>query len=734
MKKIIYLLLILFTFVLVSCDDTATPDIETPDVETPGVTIPVETPTPDVSGVKFNSETFDYDGLPHSIYCVNVPGGVTVKYEGNEVVEVGVYEVVATLYDGDSKIVELKATITILETKLTTPVLSIDSFGVVSWDSVANATHYNYIINDGDVLSTTSLTISINDGESVSVQAANSDKVSEWSYSVCKMDTSDIYEQFKEKLYVKFHNTNLASLTVMTGDKVNRPVDPVKENYEFDNWYKDPFYSEVFDFDTKITHDTVIYANFIPSSLISDTYYWVKGSPLITADVMSSGTNSDWHYIPLKANENNTSFKEFCTTITISGATSTNPAAFIVMDGFSNDSGRTYWKNGDSDFFIYDDGVYNIYFSVEYEYSSKIHVYIEAATNSVSDPEYKVRQNELTTPVVNVNSETNVASWHSVKGATSYEVIVNNGEVITTKYLKVELPKGSFVTVRAISETSVSNWSIPKSNINVIIVGGDTENLCSVYFMGYDAYQVEINETVNNPLDPTLDGYTFGGWYTDINYIEKATFPYTINKNTVFYPKWDYEGDYTSKIYYNLVDEAGNVISGLTWNLDNFTYDEYQTESVSLSFGVTYYIESVSDSSVKYGPYTVKENGKYTIYFSEDYLWNNNSNVYIASNMRRIYFSDSKGWTDTIYAYVWGTGGNNGWPGVEMNYLENNEMGEEVYYIDLDLELYQNIIFSHGTNKVVVTQTVDIVLSDSVNGYYVTNKIDGKYEVGTYSR
>ena len=46
------------------------------------------------------------------------------------------------------------------------------------------------------------------------------------------------------------------------------------------------------------------------------------------------------------------------------------------------------------------------------------------------------------------------------------------------------------------------------------------------------------------------------------------------------------------------------------------------------------------------------------------------------------------------------------------------------------------IVFSHGTNKVVVTQTVDISLSSTDdNGFYVTNKnSSGKYEIASYSR
>ena len=125
------------------------------------------------------------------------------------------------------------------------------------------------------------------------------------------------------------------------------------------------------------------------------------------------------------------------------------------------------------------------------------------------------------------------------------------------------------------------------------------------------------------------------------------------------------------------------------------------------------------------------------MYFSEENSWDG-SNVYIAANTKRIYFSDSKRWTDTIYAYVWNstTGSFSvSWPGAEMTYLETNSYGEQIYYIDVDLSMYDMIIFSHGTDGNIVTQTVDVSLTTYTNnGFYVTDKVDGKYEIGTYSR
>ena len=71
-----------------------------------------------------------------------------------------------------------------------------------------------------------------------------------------------------------------------------------------------------------------------------------------------------------------------------------------------------------------------------------------------------------------------------------------------------------------------------------------------------------------------------------------------------------------------------------------------------------------------------------------------------------------------------------------MTYLETNKYGEEVYTIEIDITKYDMIIFSHGSNGTISSQTIDINLNNyKDNGFYVTNKnSEGKYEISSYSR
>ena len=752
MRKLLLILSLVLTMFMFACgkdkDSNTMPEQNTP-VETPTENPPIETPSIDITGVKFTSLIVDYDGQPHSITCENVPNGVTVSYEGNNVIEVGVHTVTAILKDSSgNELGRLTATITINEVKEPTPVvvlgvptLTIDEYGVVSWEGVENATHYNYIINNEEIKTTTLTTIQLLDGQTISVQAANDTEASEWSYAVTNYDTSDIYEEEKVECYVKFHNTTIGSVVVLAGETVNKPADPVKNNYTFDNWYADPVYMEVFDFSQPIYDNTIVYANYTPSALVDNTYFWVKGSPLITSTVMSSGTGSNWHFIPLAENTANTTYKEFYVTVTVTGATATAPAAFIIMDGFSDDSGRTYWKNGTSDFTIATDGVYNIYFSTEHQYSQNIHIYVEAVANQAVNLAYAYKALELAVPVVSVNSEANVASWQAVSGATGYEVIINNGKVIYTTATSISLPKSSHITVRAVADNKVSRWSLPKANVNVVIVEQPVDSY-SVYFTGFDSYQVSPNETVNAPANPTKDGFEFGGWYLDLACTQAVSFPYAITSNTVFYPKWVSPDDWANKIYYNLVTSTGAYIKGLTWNLDNYTFDEYETGVVELTAGVSYYIVKASDASVSYGPYTVNETNKYKMYFSEDNSWDG-SNVYIASALKRYYVTNNKGWTDGLFVYMWNSSTNtpqSSWPGVALTYLETNTYGEKIYYFDADTATYDCFILSHGTlsgtSYKLSSQTNDLKFADyTTNAFYFTEKdASGKYLIGTWNK
>lgn len=629
--------------------------------------------------------------------------------------------------------------------ELSTPSLNLNvENGVVTWGAIEEAEYYNYVINDGEIMTTTSTTLELEDKSNVSIQAMGDNKYSNWSNAVTYYDTSDVTLEGSNALYnVYFHDANMDKIQVRHGEKLNRPIDPTKINYIFENWYEDPFYTTPFDFDQPITKSLVIYAHYVPTDFVDNVYYWIKANSKMSADNQSSFTSdSGWRFIPLKESTTS-SLKEFTAVVTVSNASTTSPCQFLVMDGIDDEFGRTYYKNGDSDFKITENGTYRITFSVETLYlvnGNQVNAKYEKITNSSLNYANNFEVIQLTTPVVDVDGDNNIAFISEVKDADGYEVIINNGisKIITNN--QVILNKGEHISVRAVKDNSIySNWSIPKANINYIYEDDiDTRTHAYVYFyeLNEDAQLVELNTYIQE-VKLTKEGYNFLGWYLDLAKTKLATFPYLVTENTVFYPKWEAVNELLTKEYYEFIDSSGQKISGLTLNIDNYDFYEYKTPSVTLEANENYYIKSLTTSEI-WGPYSVEESGSYTIYFSEEYIWNVNTenakNVYFALDVANIYFTNALKWSGTIYAYYWNSASGDwykSWPGSIMEYVKTNSYGQDIYKVSLDLSKYDYIIFNNSS-----LQTVDLSLSGAKNNdaFYTKDEKDGtKYKCGTYT-
>ena len=54
-----------------------------------------------------------------------------------------------------------------------------------------------------------------------------------------------------------------------------------------------------------------------------------------------------------------------------------------------------------------------------------------------------------------------------------------------------------------------------------------------------NSQEVKKGNKVPKPTDPTRDGYTFGGWYSDSYYINEYNFTKTVSKDLTLYAKWN---------------------------------------------------------------------------------------------------------------------------------------------------------------------------------------------------
>lgn len=75
-----------------------------------------------------------------------------------------------------------------------------------------------------------------------------------------------LYAKWNINQYTVTFNTNggsdVDSLSVDYGEKVEKPADPTREGYTFDGWYSDKDFKTAWDFNTPITADTTLYAKW----------------------------------------------------------------------------------------------------------------------------------------------------------------------------------------------------------------------------------------------------------------------------------------------------------------------------------------------------------------------------------------------------------------------------------------------------------------------------------------
>lgn len=111
-------------------------------------------------------------------------------------------------------------------------------------------------------------------------------------------EDSTFFAQWSQYFSVSFMNgSTLVTIDKVTSGKtVSKHDDLVKEGYEFDNWYSDENFTEVFDFSKPITQDTILYAHFLKQFTVS---FYVDGEIVDTYKV-SEGKYATEPLAPVK--------------------------------------------------------------------------------------------------------------------------------------------------------------------------------------------------------------------------------------------------------------------------------------------------------------------------------------------------------------------------------------------------------------------------------------------------
>ena len=137
--------------------------------------------------------------------------------------------------------------------------------------------------------------------------------------------------------------------------------------------------------------------------------------------------------------------------------------------------------------------------------------------------------------------------------------------------------------------------------------------------------------------------------------------------------------------------------------------------------------------------------GVYSFYILEDKQADEGKTVYVGytstggettPNVVKLYFADVFNWANEenkMFAYAWGQQGNKvAWPGEEAEYVGLDAADHKAYTFDVDINLYDHIIFHVGDNK---TQDIDISSAVDNQGYKPVDPAEinnGAYAVEPY--
>ena len=144
-----------------------------------------------------------------------------------------------------------------------------------------------------------------------------------------------------------------------------------------------------------------------------------------------------------------------------------------------------------------------------------------------------------------------------------------------------------------------NSFDCPETYVYAPLVGlafdANTED--AVENMPADQTAIDYNTTAQSPEnEPTRNGYTFTGWYTDKECTEAFDFEQALTENwTTVYAGWE-QNEYTVTVNYYDIDtnksiHYSNILTELTWNQE---YDASRFDAIDID-GYTY-VETRGDA------------------------------------------------------------------------------------------------------------------------------------------
>ena len=154
-------------------------------------------------------------------------------------------------------------------------------------EATTAATEATTVVESSNAETTTIVKSSSADTTDVSSNSAETSEASQTTTTQAE-EPKEIHVHFYDQSGEEYgEDTPQKPQIINSGEKAKRPADPVRDFYNFDNWYTDTNYTSVFDFEQAVNAETALYAKFDTNAVmvstadeetVSDLAKYIKGS------------------------------------------------------------------------------------------------------------------------------------------------------------------------------------------------------------------------------------------------------------------------------------------------------------------------------------------------------------------------------------------------------------------------------------------------------------------------
>ena len=163
----------------------------------------------------------------------------------------------------------------------------ISQYNSETQEATTAATEATTVVESSNAETTTIVKSSSADTTDVSSNSAETSEASQTTTTQAE-EPKEIHVHFYDQSGEEYgEDTPQKPQIINSGEKAKRPADPVRDFYNFDNWYTDTNYTSVFDFEQAVNAETALYAKFDTNEVmvstadeetVSDLAKYIKGS------------------------------------------------------------------------------------------------------------------------------------------------------------------------------------------------------------------------------------------------------------------------------------------------------------------------------------------------------------------------------------------------------------------------------------------------------------------------